>query len=153
MYMYVWNKIFIYIHIASASLFDFICVLLCDFSKGKRQMHTIHASELARKVGCKVMFCRRGCYIWLYEVLTGDMFMYKCRWGCRKKFRHFQIPFFLSFTSSGFFPLDLESWPRLSERPTRDHRIAVENHPNLGMSWDVDPNSQTIQYVFWVCHG
>ena len=60
LYKYAYVCIYIYIYIASTSLFYFICVSR-DFSTGKPQIHTVHASEFARKVGrkCKVMLCRQ----------------------------------------------------------------------------------------------
>ena len=51
---------YVYIYIASTSLFYFMCVSR-EFSTGKPQIHAVHASEFARKVGCKckVMLCRQ----------------------------------------------------------------------------------------------
>ena len=97
LYKYAYVCIYIYIYIASTSLFYFICVSR-DFSTGKPQIHTVHASEFARKVGrkCKVMLCRQWVFSGYIWVLHWKHVHYKCE-GVVSKFRPMVSEFLITF--------------------------------------------------------
>ena len=103
---YINMHMYVYIYIASTSLFYFMCVSR-EFSTGKPQIHAVHASEFVRKVGCKckVMLCRQWVFSG-YMSSSLETCTLQVWWGCLKIQTHEKQSF------SSHSPLEWRQMPR-----------------------------------------